>query len=164
MLSLTRKADYAIVALVHMAHRGSERSSAREVAESTQVPLPMLTNILHQLLHHGLITSAMGSKGGYLLAKPAERISLVQIIDAIEGPFKLTVCCESEPNGMDDHLCDLEDGCQVKEPLRRVHRSLRRFLNQITLAHLAYGNVPVDATLSMDEVSRSENQPAGALE
>ena len=90
MLTLTRKSEYAVIAMADLAHRGPERVSARQIAESTQLPLPILTNVLHQLLRHGLVTSTMGSKGGYRLAKTPEEVTFGDMIDAIEGPFKLT--------------------------------------------------------------------------
>lgn len=142
MLSLTRKADYAIVALSDLARRSATKSSARAIAERTQVPLPVLTNILHQLLHHGLVTSAMGAKGGYALARPADRINLAEMIDAIEGSFKLTICCSGEDD-LEAEPCDLQMNCQIKEPVRRVHASLRHFLNQVTLAQIAFNDVPI---------------------
>ena len=76
MLSLTRKADYAIVALSDLARQSASRSSARAIAERTKVPLPVLTNILHQLHNRGLVTSALGVKGGYALSRPPDAISL----------------------------------------------------------------------------------------
>lgn len=129
----------------------------------------MLTNILHQLLRHGLVTSALGSKGGYCLAKPPEEISLAGLIDAIEGPFKLALCCTREEGEafaketQDPAACDLLDNCQVKEPLQRVHSSLRQFLNQVSLAHIAFGDVPMGLTVTVGGMTTTE-QPAVACE
>lgn len=161
VLSLTRKADYAVVALADLARRGTVRASARDIAASTSVPLPVLTNILHQLLHHGLVSSAMGSKGGYRIAKPASEISLAEMIDAIEGPFKLAVCCGPSAECEDDS-CDLEDNCQIKEPVRRVHVSLRQFLSQVTLAQIAFGSVPIALTVAERAID-DDMTPAAAV-
>ena len=147
MLSLTRKTDYAIVAMAELARRGASRTSAREVAESTKVPLPVLTNVLHQLLHHGLVTSTMGAKGGYCIARPPDQISLAEMIDAIEGSFKLTVCCNSELAQTGDP-CDLEENCRIKAPVQRVHSSLQHFLRQITLAQIAFDSVQIGMALT----------------
>lgn len=145
MLSLTRKADYAIVALSDLARGSAARSSARAIAERTKVPLPVLTNVLHQLLRHGLVTSAMGAKGGYALARPAEQINLAEMIDAIEGTFKLTICCQESEQTTE--ACELGMECQIKEPVRRVHDSLRWFLSHVTLEQIAFNNVPVGLTV-----------------
>ncbi len=142
MLSLTRKADYALVAMAELARRHPASVSAREVARRVRVPLPMLTNILHQLLRHGLVASTMGSKGGYYLAKRPEEISLAEMIEATQGQFRLTTCC-TDDSGLDDHMCNLEETCLVRDPVRNVHQSLRRFLSQVTLAHIAFHRAPI---------------------
>ncbi|MCH7592282.1 MAG: Rrf2 family transcriptional regulator [Planctomycetes bacterium] len=142
MLSLTRKADYAIVALSDLARHGASRSSARAIAERTRVPLPVLTNILHRLLNHGLVASAMGAKGGYALARSPETISLADMIDAIEGTFRLAVCCGSESDD-DVEVCELQEGCQIVESVRRVHARLREFLGEVTLAEIAFYRAPI---------------------
>ena len=148
MLTLTRKADYALVAMADLAHRAPGRVSAREMARSIRVPLPVLTNILHQLLHKGLVTSTMGSKGGYSLARRPEQISLAEMIDAIEGPFRLTVCCSTECDS-ERERCELERECSIKEPVRRVHTSLRQFLSGVTLAQIAFHDVSGLVTLAV---------------
>lgn len=161
MLSLTRKADYAIVALSHLARRGASKSSARAIAERTNVPLPVLTNILHQLSNHGLVTSALGAKGGYALSRAAESISLADMIDAMEGTFKLTACCGGEADEEMD-ACELQEGCQVVGPLRRVHARLREFLGQVTLAEIAFYTTPISLTVSMGGLQVNE-RPAEAV-
>lgn len=148
MLSLTRKTDYAIAAMADLARRGESRASAREIAESTKVPFPVLTNILHQLQRHGLVSSTMGAKGGYCIARPPDQINLAEMIDAIEGSFKLTVCCGSEPAVIEES-CDLQENCQIKGPVQRVHSSLRSFLRQVTLAQIAFDSVEVGVTLTV---------------
>lgn len=144
MLSMTRKADYALVAMSELARHAPKRLSARRIAEAVRVPLPVLTAILHQLLHQGLVTSTRGAQGGYCLAKPAGEISLGELIEAVEGPAKLTLCCSEESAAaVGDTKCDLEVGCRIKEPLRRVHRSLQHFLSQVDLAYIAFDSEPV---------------------
>ncbi len=163
MLSLTRKADYAIAAMADLARRGATRASARDLARSTGVPLPVLTNILHRLLHHGLVDSAMGSKGGYRVAKPAERISLADLIDAIEGPFRLALCCETDHDCADDESCDLEPNCQIKDSVRWVHDNLQQFLARVTLAQIAFNNLPVALTVTGGR-GRYGDPPVAAVE
>ena len=142
MLSLTRKADYAFVAMAELAQRSPDRVSAREIAETIRVSLPMLSNVLHQLHQYGLVSATKGSKGGYRLAKVPEDISLADMIDAMQGPFRLVACCASE-RGADGPECDIEDSCRIKGPVRRVHERLRSFLSDIDLDHIAFERVPV---------------------
>ncbi len=143
MLSLTRKIDYGLVAMAELARRSPAQASARQIAKAAGVPLPMLTNILHHLLHRGLVASTMGVRGGYRLARPADQISLAELIDALEGPVKLTVCCPTQPT-FDEKKCNLEQTCRIKGPVRQVHVGIRQFLSQVTLAQIAFERVPLD--------------------
>ncbi len=142
MLSLTRKADYAFVAMADLARRDPEHASARELAETIGIPLPMLTNVLHQLVQFGLVASTKGAKGGYRLSRSAREISLADMIDAIQGSIRLAACCGGELEEADAD-CDLERSCKIKEPVRRVHRGLREYLSQVSLADLAFDAKPV---------------------
>jgi len=148
LLTLTRKADYALLAMAELAHRGLGRASAREIAESINVPVPMLTNLLHQLLRHGLVTSTMGSKGGYMLARRPEDISVAELINAIEGPFRLTACCSDDTED-EEQNCGLALKCRIKGSVWKVHESLRLFLGRVTLAHIAFDTVPVQVALDL---------------
>lgn len=142
MLTLTRKADYALLAMSHLARTAPDRSSAREIAEQIGVPLPVLTNVLNRLLHHGLVNSKMGAKGGYTLSRGPDEVSLTDMIDAIEGQFRMAICCQDEPTALADQ-CDLESTCQIKEPIRRVHQGIRAYMSQVTLGHIAFNRVPL---------------------
>lgn len=158
MLTLTRKSDYALLALADLARREPSQVSAREISERARVPLPMLTNILNQLRQAGLVAASRGVQGGYRLARQAENISLVDIIEAIEGPFRFTLCCgsrdsveapgEVRPDAGGAALglvadCSLEPTCSVKAPVRRVYQSLLGFLGQVSLAQIAFDRVTV---------------------
>ena len=162
MLSLTRKADYALVALAELARRAPVRISARRISQSVRIPLPVLSNILHRLLHEGLVTSTRGAQGGYLLSRQPNQISLVAVFDAIDGPVKLTMCCPTETD-LDECSCNLEPTCQIKGPVQRVHHSLRRFLGQVTLAHVAFDTVPVNLGLP-NGTQHGGTRSAGVME
>lgn len=146
MLTLTRKADYALVAMAELARRFPGHASAREVAHRSHVPLPMLHNILKQLLHEGLVTSAMGPTGGYSLSRAPEQISLAEMVDAMEGRFKLALCCATDFEA--DAGCELEPDCQIKGPVRKVHAGMRHFMSGFSLAQIAFDDVPVPLGLS----------------
>ena len=119
--------------------------SWRKLAEQVCLPLPVLTNILHHLLQFGLVASTRGARGGYCLARRPEDISLREMIEAVEGPTKLTMCCATEQEVVadDSQQCDIEDSCRIKGPVQRVHESLRSFLSDIDLNHIAFERVPV---------------------
>ncbi|MEM1027845.1 MAG: Rrf2 family transcriptional regulator, partial [Planctomycetota bacterium] len=125
MLTLTRKTDYALVALCHLAHRRNEEAgpvSARVIAEAYQLPLPLLMNILKELAQAKLVTSTRGASGGYALALAPDRISLLDVVNAIEGPVKLTPCCDGLP--IVGQGCGLEDGCPIQGTIQKLHRRM----------------------------------------
>ncbi len=135
MLSFTRKTDYALVALAGLAIQAPAAESAHELASRLNLPLPALRNILKELAHHGLVASTQGSAGGYRLARPADEITLSDVVEAIEGPARLAMCCGGavdEP----DHHCRLEDSCRIKSAIRGIHRRLQSVLDQVTLAEI----------------------------
>lgn len=167
MLSLTRKSDYALVALVSLARAAPDKLSAREIAEQFRVPLPLLMNVLTELARHRMISSTRGVKGGYRLARAPEDITLAQLIEAIEGPVRLTLCChddsgEAPESGSDNQECDLVGSCPVRDPVRKVHAILHRFLDEVTLAHLLSDEELIQLGVSHG-IGKEDCQPAGAM-
>lgn len=139
---LTRKTDYALVALAGLAHMDRSSASARDLAEELKLPLPVLRNILKVLTSHGLLISSRGPSGGYQLARPPEQITLAQVVEVIEGPVQLARCCPVQ--GVEaDAPCRLEDSCLIKGNVRMIHESLMRFLNNINLAQVVPDREPV---------------------
>ncbi|TVQ54652.1 MAG: SUF system Fe-S cluster assembly regulator [Phycisphaerales bacterium] len=144
MLSLTRKSDYALVALTTMAGRVADTVSARDLAERHDLPLPLLRNILKQLAGAGLIISERGVTGGYQLARRPEQISLAELIDAIEGPTELTRCCGEHGRSATGESCSMESSCPIRRPIARVNGLIRNVLERLTLAHLNANTVPMN--------------------
>ena len=99
MLSLSKKSDYAFNALVHLARNPDRVSSAREISDLYDLPLPIITNILKTLTRAGLVTSTRGARGGYELASPAGEITLYDLLRATEGPYRFVRCLgtDSDP-------------------------------------------------------------------
>ena len=146
LLALTRKADYALVALSELARHAPATLSARTLAEQTGIPLPVLSGVLNQLVHHELVTSVRGVQGGYRLARSANAICLVDVIEAIDGSPRLTQCCSS-PHSHDakdaNEPCTLEPRCRITGPMQKVHQGLLEFMSKIVLAQIAFDTVPV---------------------
>lgn len=94
MLSFTRKTDYALISLAHMARGQGSCCSAREIATHYGMPMPLLMNILKVLNQHGITRSIRGPRGGYQLAKAPKDVTLHDIIVAVDGPVALTHCLE----------------------------------------------------------------------
>jgi Rrf2 family protein len=132
MLKLTKKADYGLIALKHLAvnlARGS--SSAKEIADTYGIPLPLLSKILQKLSKAGFLRSEHGTNGGYKLARGPEEITALEIIKTIDGPIFLTSCFTEHG------FCTHSERCSVREPLRRVHEGILRLLSNITISELS---------------------------
>ena len=151
---LTRKTDYALVALAGLAHRGGDAASARDLADELHLPLPVLRNILKVLATRGLLTSSRGPSGGYRLARLPREISLADIVGAIEGPVQLVTCCPPGDDGA-GHVCQLEESCLIKINVGRVHDRLIGFLNEVTLDQIA-----PDAAVATGTITVLRSQPA----
>jgi Rrf2 family protein len=141
MLKLTKKADYGLIALRHLAMtlRQEDSSSAKQIADLYGVPLPLLSKVLQKLARSGFLESLQGTNGGYRLAKPSNEISVLEVIHTIDGPVILTSCFP------DDGDCDHSSNCTVREPLRKVHEAISNLLNRITIADISSGDIPTGA-------------------
>jgi len=135
MLNLSKKTEYALIALTHLACEPDCVSSARRIAEQYNMPLPLLMNILKKLARLGLVRSVRGAKGGYALCGDANQITLDRLIDAIEGPVRLVECSHTTRTKSPGR-CSIA-GCPVRPVVRDLHRRIEKLLSQITLAEIA---------------------------
>jgi Rrf2 family protein len=118
MLKLTKKADYALMAMKHLADHDQ------------QGPGSALAKILQRLAKAGLLQSHHGTNGGYRLARPAHTISAFDVIEAIDGPLFITSCVTVRGE------CDQSDRCNIREPLRKVNDSIEAVLRRIKISHM----------------------------
>jgi Rrf2 family protein len=115
MLRLSKKADYALIAMKHLALRPDAASaSAREIAEQYDIPVELMAKVLQRLARKGLLTSHQGTRGGYRLSRPSAIISVAEIIQAIDGPLTVTACSTDAEN------CGQYAKCSVRDPLWRI--------------------------------------------
>jgi len=132
-MRLTHLADYAVVIMTAAARRDAgARLSASELAQETGVPLPTTQKLMGRLAAEGLLTSVRGAAGGFALARPAEKITLADIVEAVEGPIALTMCSDAN-----NHDCALDKVCQVKPHMGVVGNATRGALGAVSLTELA---------------------------
>lgn len=132
MLKLSKKADYALIAVRHLAaHRREPSQSAADIADAYGISAPLLAKVLQRLAKHGLLTARHGSAGGYCLARNPKEISALDVINAVDGPVVITSCVTSHGN------CDQSPTCTVREPLRRVNESIAQVLRSVTISQMA---------------------------
>lgn len=128
MLKLTKKADYGLIAMRHLAeHADLGACSAKDLAEMYGIPQEALAKILQKLAKAQLLTSHQGTNGGYLLARTPKQISALEVIRAIEGPLFLTSCSTGDTD------CEQVNRCNIREPLRKVSRTIEEVLSKLTL-------------------------------
>jgi Rrf2 family protein len=127
MLKLTKKADYGLMAMKHLAEY-SGSCSAKDLAESYGIPQEALAKILQRLVKAGLLLSQHGMNGGYALARDARKITALEVIMAIDGPLFITSCVTK--NGGE---CYQSPKCTVRAPLRKVNESIQEVLSRITI-------------------------------
>jgi Rrf2 family protein len=135
MLRLSKKADYALMAMKHLALRGDRSShataSAREIAELYDIPIELMAKVLQRLVRRGLLASQQGTRGGYQLARTPTQISVADVIQAIDGPVTVTACSTEEGQ------CEQFAKCNVRDPLWRVRERILTALGECTIAELA---------------------------
>ena len=132
MVRLGKLTDYGLVLMTCMARPdGSPMRTARDLARESKLPLSTVSKLLKELLQSGLLLSHRGTKGGYMLAKNPDSISVVDVIAAIEGPMALTEC-STDVSG----LCNLELSCPIKSNQRVINQAVRGVLEKITLSDL----------------------------
>src|ERR1700690_508531 len=131
MLKLTKKADYGLMAMKHLAeHADHGACSAKDVAEAYGIPQEALAKILQRLAKVGLVRSQHGMNGGYTLTRDPKMISAFEVIKAIDGPVFITSCVTVRGE------CDQSDRCTIREPLRRVSHGIEELLRGITILEL----------------------------
>src|SRR4030081_2402849 len=131
MLKLTKKADYGLMAVKHLAEHAEQGAcSAKDVADAYRIPQEALAKILQRLVKAGLLHSQHGTNGGYTLARHPGMISAFEVIRAIDGPLFITSCITVRGE------CDQSDRCTIREPLRRVNDSIEEVLRGITIADM----------------------------
>jgi FeS assembly SUF system regulator len=130
MIRMSKLTDYAILILAHLA-RNDGTLTAQELAERSRVPLPTVSKLAKELSKAGLVVSHRGRNGGYGLARPAELISVAEIVEALEGPIALTEC--STPG----NVCGIEDTCLARQSWDPVSRAIQNALQGLPLSAIA---------------------------
>jgi Rrf2 family protein len=144
-MRVSAKADYAIRATVELAAAGSGPVKGDRLAQAQDIPPNFLENILVDLRNAGLVASKRGAEGGYWLARPADEISLADVIRAVDGPL-------ANVRGVRSELVKYHGSAErLRDVWVAVRASLRAVLEQVTVADVARGELPTSVeALSAD--------------
>ncbi len=143
MLRVTKLTDYATVVLTVLASQSDRVLSAAELAELARLEAPTVAKLLKPLAHAGLVESFRGANGGYRLTRPASAISLIAIVEAIEGPLGMTECSGEHSS------CEHEPHCGLQSHWRRINDVIAEALGNITLAELLPPTAPGKKTIPL---------------
>ena len=117
-MQITRQADYAVRAVLYLANNGEERSATSQVAQEQNIPPSFLAKIISQLSIAGLLHTSRGARGGVTLARQPDEISLLEVIEAIDGPIQLNECAGENGTCNFDSDCPLRPvWCEAQEDL-----------------------------------------------
>lgn len=131
MVRIGKLTDYGVLIMSHLASNPDEPQSAYELAGELKMPQPTVSKILKALAHAGLLQSQRGVKGGYHLSRSPAQISLIEIIDALEGPLALTEC------NLQAGLCEMECDCNMRKNWIDINALIRNTLAKIDLAQMS---------------------------
>lgn len=130
MLRVTKLTDYATVVLTVLASEPDTVASAAELAERAGLETPTVAKLLKPLAQAGLVDAFRGVNGGYRLAREPRRISLIEIVEAMEGPLGMTEC------SVHAGVCGIESSCNVRANWRRINDVVADALRSVSLAQM----------------------------
>ncbi len=137
MLRFTKRADYGLMAMNYIVMHGDDGAlSAKRIAEEFGIPQELLAKILQRLAKQGFVTSHNGPKGGYVLARSSEEVTVGQVVRALEGPINIVSCLE-------DLDCPQFSRCNLRRPVQKIQASISYLLDSMTLAELNRETVPL---------------------
>jgi len=131
-MELTRKGEYAIRGIIYLAQQPpGQMSLISEIADAAQVPQTFLAKIFQSFAKQGIVNSYRGTGGGFTLGRPASRITLREVVEAVEGPIMLNRCL------MSGRECDRVDMCTVHPVWRKVQNQMLMILESVSIEELA---------------------------
>jgi len=154
VLQLTKRTEYGLIALTHLAQMAPGEGSVcsvRELSERYPVPRRLLAEVLKDLTHARLVESRRGPAGGYSLARAPESVSVGDVVAALEGHPSLTSCASL---GLYvGHACDVEHVCPIRSPIETLRLEIWKLLGRMTLRDLA--SHPSSASAPADALAQS---------
>ena len=131
MIRLTKLTDYSVVLMSHLAAEPETQVTSSSLAQATQISPPTVSKILKVLSREGLLVSHRGANGGYTLARAPRKISVAEVIAAMEGPIAMTECADLHAE------CAQESFCKVRGNWQRINEAVHDALASISLEEMA---------------------------
>lgn len=158
MLKFSKKVDYGLMALQYIASlqfgdvARARIVNTKEIAEEYNIPAELLAKVLQTLAKSGIIESQNGPKGGYLLAREAGKITIAQVLSAIEGPIGIADCYHDK----DSAACSQHEHCNIRTPLLKIQDSIYQLLNSMTIEDMMGGTplITIQSAATAEGVQR----------
>jgi Rrf2 family protein len=143
VLRFTKKADYGLMAIHYIAfHQHDGVVNAKRIAEDLGIPAELLAKILQRLAKRRLIRSVNGPKGGYVLARETRKITVGQVLRAIEGPLSIVHCYQ-------DTQCPQLGRCNIRRPVWMIQASIEQLLDTLSLEEMHSFKAPAEIPLPL---------------
>jgi len=141
MLRLTKNTDYALMAIHFMACQEMDVvANTKTLAEVYNIPSELLAKIMQMLARDGVLKSKSGPKGGYVLTRSADQITIAEVIEAVEGPIRIIRC--------EDDECAQMERCTVRLPLMKIERKIVAYLDGVSVAQLYQDEMQPEAAVT----------------
>jgi Rrf2 family protein len=135
-MRVSAKADYALRATIELAAAADGPVKGERIAQAQEIPLKFLENILGDLKHAGIVRSQRGAEGGYWLARPAEEITVADVVRAVDGPI-------ANVRGLGPESVEYAGSAErLRDVWIAVRANLRAVLEHVSLANVAQGDLP----------------------
>jgi len=132
MLKITRKAEYALIALRHLnGLKDGELATVKDISTQYGIPQELLAKALQQLARAKVIEATKGPSGGYKLVRDPHEINMTNFFEILEGPMGIMDCYF-------DSGCNQLSACNIRTPINRINDSIRTIFNKLTLADITY--------------------------
>ena len=146
-MRLTTRSEYALIAVIDLAVAADEGPvSTRDIADRREIPLKFLEQIMHALRQEGIVTSIRGAHGGFVLSKDAREITVLDVVEAVEGPLTPTVC-DAAKEGTTSGGCSKQSSCAAAHVWIKASAALRDEFSSITLDQLATNQKSFDVNV-----------------
>jgi Rrf2 family protein len=160
MIKLTKRTEYGLIALLHLADREGQVVPVREIGDRYPVPRRVLAEVLKDLGRAGIVQSQRGAAGGYWLTRPAGAVTLGQVVTALEGEPSLTSCQDLGASRSDGE-CEVTPMCPIRSPLQRLRQGIWALLEGTTLRSLADTSLtPAEMLVAAGSKTGEEEEPA----
>ncbi|MEO8666695.1 MAG: Rrf2 family transcriptional regulator [Ignavibacteria bacterium] len=130
MIRISKKVEYALMALKFISNSDHKLVTAREISDNNNIPYDLLSKILQKLKNENILSSNQGMNGGYFLSKRTDEIPLYNLMSAIDGDTVIVECLSEHP--MKD--CCLEDTCSIKSPVTKLQKEVEELFKRKTIS------------------------------